>query len=188
MSFSTAKATSSAFSDSRISCHLGSDKGESDVAINITRPRGAELFSSAYGDQLKCFNKNLLQFLHTGKNCRLRSSNVCVTLPILNLAQISSVSTKVLLLSSSLLEKSGWGNFSKWCPRPVNSLKTKQLKSHVRHDDPEIMSISHIHVLLLFSAIGFIFHRPFCRVCRSCAKLAILKSSGIVVCKGTQPR
>ena len=32
----------------------------------------------------------------------------------------------------------------------------KQLKSHVRHDDPEIMPISHIHVLLLFSAISFI--------------------------------
>ena len=39
--------------------------------------------------------------------------------------------------------------FSKWCPRPVNNLEMKQLKSHVRHDDPEIMSISHIHVLLL---------------------------------------
>ena len=32
----------------------------------------------------------------------------------------------------------------------------KQLKSHVRHDDPEIMSISHIHVLLLSSAISLI--------------------------------
>ena len=32
----------------------------------------------------------------------------------------------------------------------------KHLKSHVRHDDPEIMSISHIHVLLLSSAISLI--------------------------------
>ena len=32
----------------------------------------------------------------------------------------------------------------------------KQLKSHVRHEDPEIMSISHIHVLLLSSAISLI--------------------------------
>ena len=32
----------------------------------------------------------------------------------------------------------------------------KQLKSHVRHDDPEIMSISHIHVLFLSSAISLI--------------------------------
>ena len=32
----------------------------------------------------------------------------------------------------------------------------KQLKSHVRHDNPEIMSISHIHVLLLSSAISII--------------------------------
>ena len=32
----------------------------------------------------------------------------------------------------------------------------KQLKSHVRHDDPEIMSISHIHVLLLSSGISLI--------------------------------
>ena len=32
----------------------------------------------------------------------------------------------------------------------------KQSKSHVRHDDPEIMSISHIHVLLLSSAISLI--------------------------------
>ena len=31
-----------------------------------------------------------------------------------------------------------------------------KVKSHVRHDDPEIMSISHIHVLLLPSAIRFI--------------------------------
>ena len=32
----------------------------------------------------------------------------------------------------------------------------KQLKSHVRHEDPEIMSISHIHVLVLSSAISLI--------------------------------
>ena len=32
----------------------------------------------------------------------------------------------------------------------------KQLKSHVRHDDPEIMSISHVHVLLLSCAISLI--------------------------------
>ena len=32
----------------------------------------------------------------------------------------------------------------------------KQLKLHVRHEDPEIMSIAHIHVLLLSSAISFI--------------------------------
>ena len=32
----------------------------------------------------------------------------------------------------------------------------KQLKSHVRHEDPEIMSISHIHVLLLSPAISLI--------------------------------
>ena len=32
----------------------------------------------------------------------------------------------------------------------------KHLKSHVRHDDPEIMLISHIHVPLLSSAISFI--------------------------------
>ena len=32
----------------------------------------------------------------------------------------------------------------------------KQLKSHVRHDDPETMSISHVHVLLLSSAISLI--------------------------------
>ena len=38
----------------------------------------------------------------------------------------------------------------------ANNLKMKQLKSHVRHDDPEIMSISHIHVLLLFCAISFV--------------------------------
>ena len=31
-----------------------------------------------------------------------------------------------------------------------------QLKSHLRHDDSEIMSISHIHVLLLCSAISSI--------------------------------
>ena len=41
----------------------------------------------------------------------------------------------------------------KWRSRPVNNLKLKHLKSQVRHDDPEIMSISHIHVLLLSSAI-----------------------------------
>ena len=41
-------------------------------------------------------------------------------------------------------------------PRPDNNPKMKQLKSHVRHDDPEIMSISHIHVLLLASAISVI--------------------------------
>ena len=44
----------------------------------------------------------------------------------------------------------------KWCSRPVNNLKVKHLKLHVRHDDPEIMSISHIHVLLLSSAISLI--------------------------------
>ena len=44
----------------------------------------------------------------------------------------------------------------KWRSRPVNNLKVKHLKSHVRHDDPEIMSISHIHVLLLSSAISLI--------------------------------
>ena len=32
----------------------------------------------------------------------------------------------------------------------------KQLKSHVRHEDPEIMSISHIHALLLSSVISLI--------------------------------
>ena len=32
----------------------------------------------------------------------------------------------------------------------------KQLKSHVRHEDPEIMSIAHIHVLLLSPAISLI--------------------------------
>ena len=37
-----------------------------------------------------------------------------------------------------------------------NNLNMKQLKSHVRHDDPEIMSISHIHVPLLSSAISLI--------------------------------
>ena len=41
--------------------------------------------------------------------------------------------------------------------RPVNIPKSEQLKSHVRHEDPEIMpSISHIHVLLMSSAITFI--------------------------------
>ena len=48
------------------------------------------------------------------------------------------------------------GNFSKWCSRPDNNLKAKHLKSHVRHDGPELMSISHIHVLLLSSAISLI--------------------------------
>ena len=40
----------------------------------------------------------------------------------------------------------------------------KQLKSHVRHEDPEIMLISHIHVLLLSSAISLIVSRtlPSC--------------------------
>ena len=46
--------------------------------------------------------------------------------------------------------------FSKRCPRPHNNLRMKQLKSHVRHDDPEIMSISHVHVLLLSSSISLI--------------------------------
>ena len=34
--------------------------------------------------------------------------------------------------------------------------KMKQSKSHLRRDDPEIMSISHIHVLLLSSSISLI--------------------------------
>ena len=37
----------------------------------------------------------------------------------------------------------------------------KQLKSHVRHDDPEIMSISHIHVLILSTAISLIVSLTF---------------------------
>ena len=32
----------------------------------------------------------------------------------------------------------------------------KQLKSHVKHEDPEILLISHIRVLLLFSAVSLI--------------------------------
>ena len=36
----------------------------------------------------------------------------------------------------------------------------KQLKSHVMHEDPDIMSISHIHVLLLSSAISLIVSLP----------------------------
>ena len=32
----------------------------------------------------------------------------------------------------------------------------KQLKSHARHDDPENMSISHIHVLLVSPVISII--------------------------------
>ena len=46
------------------------------------------------------------------KNC-FCIFNVFLTLPILNLVQISSFSAKVLLLSSSLLQKSDCGNFSK---------------------------------------------------------------------------
>ena len=38
----------------------------------------------------------------------------------------------------------------------TTTLEMKQLKSHVRHDGPEIMPISHIHVLLLSSAISLI--------------------------------
>ena len=37
----------------------------------------------------------------------------------------------------------------------------KQLESHVRHEDPEIMSISHIHVLLLSCAISLIVSLTF---------------------------
>ena len=90
-----------------------------------------------------------------GKDCR-RISDVFATLLILILAQISSISAKVLLLHLLYLRKSDCGNFSKRCPRPDNNLKMKQLKSHVRQDDPEIMSISHVHVLLLSSAISLI--------------------------------
>ena len=44
-------------------------------------------------------------------------------------------------------------------PRPL-ALVWPRPKSHVRHDDPEIVSISHIHVLLLFSAISFVVSLP----------------------------
>ena len=90
---------------------------------------------------------------------RFRISDALATLLIFILAQISSVFAKVLLLRCLWLRKSDCGNFSKWCSRPVNNLKVKYLKSHVRHDDPEIMSISHIHVPLLSSAISLIVSR-----------------------------
>ena len=45
----------------------------------------------------------------------------------------------------------------------VLSTKVQHLKSHVRHDGPEIMSISHIHVLLLSSAISLIVSRRYRR-------------------------
>ena len=35
--------------------------------------------------------------------------------------------------------------------------KMKQLKSHVRHDDPEIVLISHIHVLLCLLQLVYCF-------------------------------
>ena len=35
----------------------------------------------------------------------------------------------------------------------------EQLKSHVRHEDPEIMSISHIHVLRKLLSAILLFHR-----------------------------
>ena len=43
----------------------------------------------------------------------------------------------------------------------------KQLKSHVRHDDPEIMSISHVHVLHLSSANSLIVSLTFPSWCLS---------------------
>ena len=87
---------------------------------------------------------------------RNQEKTVSVFLTSLKLCLFLSWLSQISIASSSLTTKSGCCNLSKWCPRPENNLKMKQLKPHVGHEDPEIMSISHIHVLLLSSAISLI--------------------------------
>ena len=58
--------------------------------------------------------------------------------------------------SHCLQLQSDCGNFFKMMSTSCQQPKMKQLKSHVRHADPVVMSISHIHVLRLSSPISVI--------------------------------